>query len=116
MLPVFFVLKPGSSPLSGMEGLRRNIAAIGSTPLPPTVGSSLGRGSVLAQGMREGLLSNFASQASGKWVVSLSRYLIVANTRGLRFFGGGTPLPWHDQGYLEVTIKRKGGGLIGINS
>ena len=76
------------------EGLRRNIAARGSTPPPPAVGSSLGRVSVLAQGMGEGPSSKFTGQASGKWSVILLRFLIVANTRGLRFFfgGGGTAM------------------------
>ena len=33
-----------------------------------------------------------------------SRLLIVDNTRGLRVVLGGTPLTWHNQGSLEVTI------------
>ena len=70
----------------------------------------------LAQGMGEGLSSKFTGQVSGKWSVGLSRLLIVANAHGLRRGFGGTPLPWHVQGSLEVTIERYRGGLIGINS
>ena len=86
MLPASFASKPDSSPALGLEVLRPNITAIGSTPPPRLVGSSLVRVSVLAQRMGEGLSSEFAGQASGKWYVRLSRFLIVANARGL---GGG---------------------------
>ena len=54
MLPSSFALKPNLPLMSGLEGLCRNIAAIGSTPLPPAAGSSLRRTSVLAQGMGGG--------------------------------------------------------------
>ena len=87
MLPAYFASNTESSPASGLEGLRHNIAAIGSTPPPPEAGSSLGRASVLAQGMGEGLLSKFFGQASGKWSVRLLHLLIVASDCGLRFFG-----------------------------
>ena len=116
MLPASFASNTESSPASGLECLRRNITAIGSTLPPPVAGSSLGCASVLAQGMGQGLLLKFAGQASGKWSVCLLRFLIVANAFGLWGGFGGTPLPWHAQGSLEVTIKREGGGLIGINS
>ena len=35
--------------------------------------------------------------------------LIVANACGLRGGVGGTPLPWHSQGSLEVNIEREKG-------
>ena len=89
MLPASFASNPDLSPPSGLEGLRRNIAAIGSTLPPPAAGSSLGHASVLAQGMGEGLSSKFDGQASGKWVFCLSHLLIVANTPGLRGGVGG---------------------------
>ena len=106
MLPASFASKPNSSPASGMEGLRRKIAAIGSTPPPPVVGSSLWHASVLSQGMGEGLSLTLSGQASGKWYVSLSRLLRIANTRGLLGGFGGTSLPWHAYIYLEVTIRK----------
>ena len=89
MMPASFALKPDSSTPSGLEGLCRNITPNGSTPPSPAAGSSLGRASVLAQGMGEGLSSKFAGQARGKWDVFLSRLLTFANARGLRFFWGG---------------------------
>ena len=104
MLPTEFASKPYLSPPSGLEGLRRNITAIGSTPPPPEAGTSLGHASVLAQGMRECLLSKFSGQASGKWVVRLSCLLIAANARGLQGRGRWTPLPWHAQISLELNI------------
>ena len=101
MLTASFYLKPDLSPLSWLEGLHHNIAAIGSTPPPPTMVSSLRRVHVLAQGMGEGLSLKLSGQASGKWYVRLSRFLVVANARGLRGgkLGGrhchGTPIfPW----------------------
>ena len=99
----------------GLEGLCRNIATIGLTPLPPAAGSSLGRASVMAQGMGEGLSLKFAVQAIGKWVFCLSRLLIVANARGLRGGFGGMPLPWNAHISLEVTTKRERGRSGGIN-
>ena len=89
MLPVSFSSKSNSSPLSGMEGLRRNIAAIGSTQPPPAAGSSLGCASILEQVTGEGLLSKLSGQASVKWSIRFSRLLIVTNARGLRGGGGG---------------------------
>ena len=79
--------KADSYPASWLEGLRRNLVAIGSTLPPPAAGSSLGGASVLAQSMGEGLSWTFAGQASGKWSVCLSRFLIFENARGLQ--GGG---------------------------
>ena len=94
MLPASFALKPDPSPPSGLEGLRRNIADIKSTPQPPAAGSSLRRASILEQVMGEGLLSKFAGQASGKWSFHLSHFLIVVSTRGLRggVWGGATAM------------------------
>ena len=100
MMPTSFALNPDSSPVSGLEGLRRNFAAIGSTLLPPEAGSSLGRAFFLAQGMGKGLLLKLSGQASGKWSVLFSRLLIVANSGELREGVGGTPLLWHAQGSL----------------
>ena len=57
----------------------------------------------------------FAGQSSCKWSVRLLHLLIAANARGLRGGFGGTPIKWHAQGSLEVTIKRERGVLIGIN-
>ena len=115
IMPDSFASKTDLSPPPGMEGLCRNIAAIGSTPPPLEAGSSLGCASVLAQGMGEGLLSKFAVQTSGKWSICLSRLLIVENDRGLRGGFGGMPLPWHPQGSLEVTIEIDRGRSGGIN-
>ena len=115
MLPASFSSKPHSSPTSGLQGLCRNITAIRLTPPPPAVGSFLGRASVLSRCMGEGLLSKFSGQASGKWSICLSRFLIVANAHGLRGVFGGTPLPWHAQIFLGVTIKRERGRSGGIN-
>ena len=92
MLPASFASKPDSSPASGLEVLRRNIAAIDSTLTPPAAGSSLRRAYVLVQDMGEGMLSNLSGQASGKWSVCLSRLLIFANAHGLR---GGWGLGGH---------------------
>ena len=58
----------------------------------------------------KGLSSKFSGKASGKWVVRLSRYLIVANTHGLLGSFGGTPLPWHPHISMEVTIERERDG------
>ena len=118
MLPASFASKPDSSPASGLEVLRRNIAAIDSTLTPPAAGSSLRRAYVLVQDMGEGMLSNLSGQASGKWSVCLSRLLIFANAHGLRggLGVGGTPLPWHAQISLEITIKRERGRSGGINN
>ena len=90
MMPASFASKPDLSLPSGLEGLRRNIAAIGSTPPPPAAGSSLGRASVLSQCVVEGLSSNFSGQSSGKWSVLLSHFMTVTNACGLRFWGAGT--------------------------
>ena len=95
MLPESFALKTDSPQALGLDVLRRNIAAIGLTSPPPAAGSSLGSASVLAQGMGEGLWSKLSGQASGKWYVCLSHFLIVVNARGLRGVLGGAPLPWH---------------------
>ena len=67
--------------------------------------------------MGEGLLSTFDGQVSGRWSVHLLRFLIIANTRGLwgGWGFGGTPLPWHAQGYLEVTTEIERGIFMGIN-
>ena len=89
MLPASFALNPDSSPALGLEVLHCNIAVIRSTPPPPAAVSSLRRASILAQGMGEGLLSKFSVQASGKWSVHLSRFLIVGNTCMLRGDLGG---------------------------
>ena len=101
MIPASFASKPDSSPPSGLEGIRRNIADIGLNLPTPAAGSSLERASVLSQGLGEGLPLKFAGQASGMWVVNFSHLLIVANACGLR---GGGALPWHSQISLEVTI------------
>ena len=87
MLPASFASKTDSSPASGLEGLRRNLADIGSTLTPPAAGSYLWRASVLSQGIGEGLSSNLTGQANGKWSIRLLRLLIVANARELQ--GGG---------------------------
>ena len=89
ILNTSFSSKTDSYPPSGLEGLCHNIAAIGSTPPPPTAGSSLGRALVLSQGMGEGLSSKFSGQASGKRSVCFSRLRIVANNRGLQGGFGG---------------------------
>ena len=87
MLPAFFALNPNSSLALGLEGLRCNLAAIGSTPPRHAAVSSIGSASVLAQGMEEGLSSKSAGQASGKWSVCLLHLLIVGNICELQ--GGG---------------------------
>ena len=66
MLHASFAYKSDSSLESGIEGLRRNIAAIGVT-LPPTeAGYYLGHASAFSQGMEEGLSSTFSSQSIGE--------------------------------------------------
>ena len=100
ILPASFASKPDSSPASGLKGLHQNIVSIGSTPPPPAAGFSLGRVSVLAQGMGDGLSSTFSSQARGKWSVHLLRLMIVENYRWLQGGFGGTPLPWQNLGIL----------------
>ena len=114
MLPSSFASNTDSFLASGLEGLCRNIGAIGSTLPPPAMGSSLGCLSYLAQGMMEGLYSKFSGQASGKWSIRLSRFLIVVNACGL-WGVGGEPLPWHVIISLEVTIeieRGRSGGII----
>ena len=66
MFPDYFASPPDSSPSLGLEGLRYNLAATGSTPPPPAAGSSRERASTLGQGMGEGLTSKFSGQAIGK--------------------------------------------------
>ena len=88
MLPASFAPNTESSLASGMEGLRHNFATIRSTPPPPSAGSSLGRASVLVQDMGEGLSLKFTGQASDKWSVCLSSFLIVDNACELRGGGG----------------------------
>ena len=95
MLPASFASNPNLYPALGLEGLRRNLAAIGSTLPPSAAASSLGSASVLEQGMGEGLLLTFAGQASGEWSIRFSRLLIFANACGLHGIFGGTSLPWH---------------------
>ena len=66
ILPASFASKLDSYPASGMEGLRRNLADIGSTPPPPAAGYSLGRASAMEQGMGEGILLTSDGQASNE--------------------------------------------------
>ena len=107
MLPASFALKPDSSLLLGVEGLFHNIGAIGSTPPPPAEGSSLSRTSVLLRGMGEGMSSKFSVQATVKWYVHLSHFLIIANARGLQGCFEGTPLSWHDHGVLGGNNQKR---------
>ena len=97
MMPASFASKPDSPPASGLEGLRRNLTAIGLTPPPPAAESSLRGASILAQGMGEGLQSEFVGQASGKWSVCLSRLLVFLTLVGCRGGLGGR----HFHGTLE---------------
>ena len=115
MLPASFASNFDLSTPLGMEGLRRNIAAIRSTPPPPAVGYSLGYASVLVQGMGEGLSSKYAGQARDKWFVILLCLLIVANDHRLLGGVGGMPLPYHTQISFDVTIERERGISYGIN-
>ena len=110
MLHASFESKPDSSPALGLEGLCRNIAAIGLNQSPPAAGSSLWRVSVLAQDMGGSLSSKFSGQASGKWSVSLSHILIFANARGLWRWGFEGPL--YDQESLEERLKEREVDLV----
>ena len=54
MMTASYASKTDPSLVSGIEGLRRNPAAIRSTPPPSVVGSSLERASILTQGVGGG--------------------------------------------------------------